>query len=524
MADMTHEAYIESILAGHLAWHNTHGTSTVAAGYEFLRFHRQDIIAPYNTWRAAHGLPSVAAWTPPSPAPPLPAEFVLGTGLENFAAAGEIGMAIDGWHGDVHCAGFPQDREVPGSTLSAVLCNVFQAPRNRYFWGLHKFIDNIWATWETLVPDCFIRDSLADTGDPQPVAMNSPDIICRQSVSPDPLAEFGGANWTFGGFSQSVEAGQDNYIYLRVQNRGTRADNIAVSVYYCPMGTFSDPTLWTLIGSLPISHVLPGQRQVAGPLIWSSANIPATGHYCFVAVLGSTGDPAPDPMQIGVSISFTDYVRLYNNVAWKNFDVVDLLPNTLLPMRIGAGRGLEGPFSFQILREKVPARAEIVLHMQEELAKRFKLRGERLRPTQREGWVAVELGGREDDQLPRIPLKADEYFPLELEVNLPLNTRPVEFVIALRQMQGREEVGRVTYLLRWRQDQPYHLLTREPRSYKPFKLLNFAGGDFALQDVTEELRGRAAFRLAGRDFVAQAGPAVTFRDLQRRPPLAEPGQ
>src|SRR5207237_9137210 len=64
---------------------------------------------------------------------------------------------------------------------------------------------------------------------------------------------------------------------------------------------------------------------VAVPPTWPAASLPAVGdHACFVAVLNHAQDPAPPPLPATDWAGFTAYVRDNNNIAWRNFDVVDV--------------------------------------------------------------------------------------------------------------------------------------------------------------------------------------------------------
>jgi hypothetical protein len=57
-----------------------------------------------------------------------------------------------------------------------------------------------------------------------------------------------------------VEAGQDNFIYVRAMNRGTRAaNNTTATVYWSPVSTLVTPNLWTLVGSVTIPTIPTGE-------------------------------------------------------------------------------------------------------------------------------------------------------------------------------------------------------------------------------------------------------------------------
>jgi len=96
-----------------------------------------------------------------------------------------------------------------------------------------------------LAPDVYLRDFVGDTGDPHSGAISaSPDVILRESPEANPQAAFGegsgSENNTMLGLE--AEAGQDNFIYVRVRNRGgSAAANVQATVYWSPPATLVTP-------------------------------------------------------------------------------------------------------------------------------------------------------------------------------------------------------------------------------------------------------------------------------------------
>ncbi|MDQ7793066.1 MAG: M4 family metallopeptidase [bacterium] len=206
-------------------------------------------------------------------------------------------------------------------------------------------------------PDIYVRDSLADTGaEPYPggYLWASPDIINRQALSADPIADF--SNMANGSLWQNVEYGQDNYIYLRLQNRGSHGGDCTAAVYFSAATTFGTPSSWTFIGSLAETGITPGSVRIAGPLTFPAGLIPGPGHYCMIAVVTSPADPAPDHTLISSVSSYLEYVRNTNNIAYRNMDVVDLVANSAMPLSVsvqGLGDRLE-PFDLRLDLSAVP--------------------------------------------------------------------------------------------------------------------------------------------------------------------------
>lgn len=186
-----------------------------------------------------------------------------------------------------------------------------------------------------LVADVYLRDNVGDTGNTPSVGSisASPDVIVLPSPVANPTASFGQGSGTENSntLGDEVEFGQDNAIYVRMKNRGASdANGVTATVYWSPVATLLTPDLWNLVGSTPAVNVPVGNTLVvAGPLIWHSGDIPAKGHYCFMALLDHPEDPAP-PLPPGPPHfdwnAFYSFVRNHNNVTWRNFNVIDEIP------------------------------------------------------------------------------------------------------------------------------------------------------------------------------------------------------
>src|SRR5262249_19673264 len=92
------------------------------------------------------------------------------------------------------------------------------------------------------------------------------------------------------------------------------------------------PDMWHLIGtSAPVDVPVGNTLVVTSDLVWPKAELPLTGdHACFVAILDQSQDPAPPIPSAGPSFdwsAFVNLIRAQNNVTWRNFNVVDVLPD-----------------------------------------------------------------------------------------------------------------------------------------------------------------------------------------------------
>jgi hypothetical protein len=229
-----------------------------------------------------------------------------------------------------------------------------------------------------LVPDVYLRDSAGDTGAvPSTGALStSPDVIVRSTQVANPVVAFGDGSGTENdetlGFQ--AEAGQDNYIYVRMRNRGASAANsVRATVYWSPVATLVTPNLWTLIGTTgPVNVPTGNVLTVAPELVWPSAGIPATGHYCFIAYLDHVQDPAPLVPGPTDWNGFLDLIRNQNNVTWRNFNVMDVLPDPeadpmVMPFLLTGDPGQARKFDIEIAVH-LPADARLYLEIERRAA------------------------------------------------------------------------------------------------------------------------------------------------------------
>ena len=320
--------------------------------------------------------------------------------------------------------------------------------------------------------DVYLRDHVGDTGEPHsgPISA-SPDIIVRPDPVADPQAAFGAGSGTENdaalGFE--VEAGQPNSIYVRVRNQGAlAATNVEATVFWSPVASLVTPVLWNLVGTATIPNVPIGEvLTVSDAITWASADIPATGHYCFVGLVGTADDPAPAPVDFLDWTNFQDFIKNNNNVTWRNFNVVDNAPPPAAnpPGYVPLGLLLAGapdrarPFAFEV-HAKLPSGARLLFEAPHWLIDRLRLR--RCRPEdvrvgpakRRRGAKAASLddalvvlapSGRH--HLGEILLPAKSAIPVRLHVYIPEGDRDHDYQVALRQLFDGDEVGRVTWQL-----------------------------------------------------------------------------
>jgi hypothetical protein len=214
--------------------------------------------------------------------------------------------------------------------------------------GVMPRLDKIVGRLQQRMPDLFLRDFVGDGGGDEvgPLCM-SPDLIVRRAAVTDPQGAFGESSAFRDdvALSEEVLAGQDHYVYVRVRNRGLMdSTQASADVYWSEPATLVDPTRWRLIGTTPPLASVPGANvlEVFDAIQWPAQAVPATGHYCFVALVSCAEDPAPLPADFQNWDFFVQYVARNNNVTWRNFNVV--APSTSAPGGDGGKPAYELPF------------------------------------------------------------------------------------------------------------------------------------------------------------------------------------
>ncbi len=277
----------------------------------------------------------------------------------------------------------------------------------------------------------YIRDSVLDNGT-EPVVTDrlyaSPDIIVRTEQVLDPLEELGQTTKHQYDLCDQVEDGQDNYIYLRVQNRGTLKGNCTATVYYSDPGMLSDPANWKKINNTPlnIANLEPGEFRVVGPITWPDDNIPGIGHYCLVSILDSPNDPAPNLANIHTTTDFVNMVRDKNNVAWKNIDIVDLIPGgfSSYSLYIDGPKGEMHKANLEIDLTTIPATATVLVKILKRLAETATKEKLQPVPTNPPSPIYVtlkHLGGIAT--LKNMPFKSNEHAKLTIYISMPAGTK-----------------------------------------------------------------------------------------------------
>ena len=321
--------------------------------------------------------------------------------------------------------------------------------------GVMPNIRNIIRKRLRLVPDVYARDFIGDLGDCHsgPLSM-SPDIILRRNAVLDPQAAFGQGSGTENdvALSDSAIAGQPHSIYVRVRNRGAiDATNVQADVYWSEVSTLPNPQNWHLIGSATIPTVPAGNVLTVSPVIsWAAA--PASGHYCFIAVLGTVADPPPPQVNFLTWANFERYVREENNVTWRNFDVIDSAQATghvmALHFLIEGSPDRRRAMRLEIVSE-LPRGSEVELVIPKDGLRLVQGLGQFQPVPNNDGEPLVSIPvnphGRSETQYTEFP--PERGMKSKLLVKLPIDCNKYPYELYVRQLYQEHEIGRVAWRL-----------------------------------------------------------------------------
>lgn len=290
-------------------------------------------------------------------------------------------------------------------------------------------------------PDIYLRDSLSDNGTIPSVGTLclSPDIITRTAKVTNPAVTFG--DLTDGSLSEDVEHGQINYVYLRLQNRGAVAGDVRATLYWSSPTTFGAPAMWNKIGDKMIYNLQPGVASFA-EFEWQAADLPPLGHFCLVGELDDSLDPAPDKTLITNGTMYSRFIAESNNFAWRNINVVDVLPDGLAGMEFTL-HGSAGENSELVLDlDKLPAGTEVHFQILRRLCEGTQILNMTFdKANTRYNYYRPTAGTR--CSIRQIPFQQNDMSVAKVYLKIPDKSK-VSYEIAAAQYVNGQVVGRVT--------------------------------------------------------------------------------
>lgn len=190
---------------------------------------------------------------------------------------------------------------------------------------------------------------------------------------------------------------------------------------------------------------------VADPVTWSAADVPGTGHYCFVAVLEHPGDPAPPVPPATDWDGFRTFIRAHNNVTWRNFNVVDLDPDagsdpSVLPFILAGAPDRRRRFDLELIQQ-VGDGVRVWLQVPLAAAGLF-LEGRdwKHRLDRKEQVARLLLPAAPRICVPDVPLRGGARHRSRFLLEEGQGRVRPGHRIAVRQLYAGQEVGRVTWL------------------------------------------------------------------------------
>lgn len=300
-----------------------------------------------------------------------------------------------------------------------------------------------------LPADVYIRDNLQDTGE-EPLGgggiARSPDINHFRQELTDPQATLGSvAAQSQDNLFENIEHGQPNYIYVRLQNRGYTVSDVEADIYWVPPSTLPTPGSWNFIGTLNVPAIAPGEFKVAGPLIWPSDQIPAKGHYCFIAVLGNAQDPKPDLSAIHNINDFYALIREKNNVTWKNFDVQNMFAGSIqrFDFQIQGWSRIAYFTDLEIHLSDLPHNVKVELKVLKRLTEGTTVEG-LSKKREKKLHSHYEVTSPKQAALRNMPLKTSDNSMATLYITLPEDIPNGAYDLSVLQKIDGREMGRVT--------------------------------------------------------------------------------
>lgn len=225
---------------------------------------------------------------------------------------------------------------------------------------------------------------------------------------------------------QNPIAGQDNWFYARVTNKGTTTPEMFwVTFNLIPLGVewYYPQAFFPFINMAEGFRIKPGETQVVHAL-WPAATVPTAGdpHRCIMATVQSLGDSTPPNIGTGES----------NNLAVRNTMIQMVRPGTFLKIPFNLGnqyRELPEVFRLEVRRpERWPKAAVSLVSPDVHMDKLFKATGAPATLLRQEGEISLKDGfnlAYHQGSLAGFPvtLPARTLVPMEMHIEVPKDAK-----------------------------------------------------------------------------------------------------
>ncbi|OQX06754.1 MAG: hypothetical protein BWK80_50345, partial [Desulfobacteraceae bacterium IS3] len=248
--------------------------------------------------------------------------------------------------------------------------------------------------------------------------------------------------------------GQDNYVYVRVENRGiSLATDTKVEVYR------SDASIgrawglskgWFLVGTADIKSLEAGKSTVAR-IRWDKGSIPTKGHYCFYVRLLNDQDPMTFPEGNNLIVNTVQN----NNIAWRNFNVVNLVSKVADKYTVKVGNPADAPVAIELLfdeKEELLQNdgAKTIVDLGATLFQRWQESGGKGENLKVLSGTEVQLSATPAKFI-GIPLNVGEEFPITMRVDafkpMPGAGTSREYHFSAQEFINGELIGGVDYTI-----------------------------------------------------------------------------
>ncbi len=248
---------------------------------------------------------------------------------------------------------------------------------------------------------------------------------------------------------ENPEAGQTNYVFISVRNRGTQTGPYArVFLYWANASTgLGWPSDWNQINTATAVNVPATSSTVVGPIPW----IPkAAGHYCLYVRMITHNEPTGSE-DGGVNSS----TKLSNQIIWKNLEIFDVLSDAGSEFIFRNPRWTTGNFTLAFenppeqLDDPFLNHGQIFIDLGMPLYVRWKHFGGRQRGLSPVEGTVFRVVDPQRAEIVGIPLMAREQFTVGISFSakeLPLDARYRFDVIQRSELGGMPEGG-VSYRL-----------------------------------------------------------------------------